>query len=124
MSSVVPVLCGESKGVRGLMADERRERVAWLWEAHRRAPFPPRLRGAEIAGVDMTLLDADTAGCVSVWLDNNGRLDTQRRTVIASCLGKLNIVLPLLADPQEADYYRRLRDVADLICNESTTAED
>jgi hypothetical protein len=32
----------------------------------------------------MVLLDADTAGCVSVWLNNNGRLGAWRRTVIAT----------------------------------------
>jgi hypothetical protein len=104
------------------MADERVEAVSRLWRAHVQAPFPPRQRGAEIAGVEMILLDADIAGCVCVWLDRSGQLDARRRSVIASCLDKLNLVLPLLVD-QEADYYRRLRDLAALVCGESATAD-
>ncbi|MEU5721015.1 hypothetical protein [Micromonospora sp. NPDC047738] len=98
----------------GLPADQRIEAVARLWEAHLRAPFPPRLRGLDIAGVEMILLDADIAGCVSVWLDSNGQLDDWRRTAVASCLRQLDLVQPLLAG-QEAAYYRRLRDLAELI---------
>ncbi|MFF7212848.1 hypothetical protein ACFZAU_20280 [Streptomyces sp. NPDC008238] len=42
---------------------EHRRTVNRLWQEHRRAPFPPGLRGAEPAGVAMVLLDATVAGC-------------------------------------------------------------
>ncbi|WP_410575441.1 hypothetical protein [Amycolatopsis sp. cmx-4-61] len=103
-----------------MAADE----VARLWDAHVHAPFPLALRDAEIAGIDMVLLDAYTAGCVSSWLSSGGRLDAWRRTAIASCLAELNTVLPLLTDPTQAAYYRRLRDLACCICAESTTANE
>jgi hypothetical protein len=98
------------------MTDGRIEAVAALWTAHLQAPFPPRLRGAEIAGIDMVLLDADTAGCVSTWLNHHGQLDPWRQAVIAACLAELNTVLPQL-DGIDADYYRRLRELAALICS-------
>jgi hypothetical protein len=104
------------------MNNERLQAVAQLWEAHMQAPFPARLRGAEIAGVDMVLLDADTAGCVKTWLDNNGRLDAWRRDVIASCLDELNRVTPHLADQDEAAYYNRLRELAVLLCSDQPTS--
>jgi hypothetical protein len=47
---------------------------------------------------------------VRVWLDNGGRLDAGRRVVLASCLHRLDAVLPLLND-QPADYYGQLRDL-------------
>jgi hypothetical protein len=97
------------------MNNERLQAVAQLSEAHLHAPFPARLRGAEIASVDMILLDADTAGCVKTWLDNNGRLDTRRREVITSCLDRLDRVLPHLADQDDAAYYNRLRGLAVLL---------
>ncbi|WP_284741476.1 hypothetical protein [Amycolatopsis sp. RTGN1] len=103
-----------------MAADE----IARLWDVYVRAPFPPALRGAEIAGIDMVLLDAHTAGCVSSWLSSGGRLDAWRRTAIASCLAELNTVLPLLTDPTQAAYYRRLRDLARRICTESTAASE
>ena len=55
------------------------EAEAWqLWDEHCRAPFPDRLRGMEIAGVDMVLLDADIAGCVTTWL---GGASLRRRRI-------------------------------------------
>jgi hypothetical protein len=72
----------------------------------------------------MVLLDTSTAGCVSSWLSTGGRLDAWRRTAIASSLVELNTVLPLLVDPAHAAYYRRLRDLAQRICNEPTTANE
>jgi hypothetical protein len=104
------------------MTDERIEAVAALWTAHLHAPFPPRLRGAEIAGVDMVLLDADTAGCVSTWLNQHGQLDPWRLSVIAACLDKLNVVLSQLDGP-EADYYRRLHDLAGLVAAAPTETQ-
>ncbi|WP_346173532.1 hypothetical protein [Streptomyces cuspidosporus] len=50
--------------------------VARLWQEHLLAAFPADLRGAELAGVDMALLDASIAGCVSTWKDNGGVLVT------------------------------------------------
>jgi hypothetical protein len=107
-------------GEANVTADE----VARLWDAHVRAPFPPALRGAEIAGIDMVLLDAHTAGCVKSWLSSGGRPGACRRKTIASCPAELNTVLPLLTDPAQAAYYRRLRDLARQICTESTTANE
>jgi hypothetical protein len=115
-------LGGQNEEYFGSMADERVEAVSRLWRAHVQASFPPRLRGAEVAGVEMILLDADIAGCMGVWLDNGGRLDAGRRAVVASCLGKLNLILPLLVD-QEADYYHRLRDIAALVGSELAAAD-
>jgi hypothetical protein len=54
---------------------DRRAAVATLFEAYVKAPFPSRWRGADVAGFDMVMLDAYPAGCVSVWLEQQGILD-------------------------------------------------
>ncbi|MFE0420454.1 hypothetical protein [Streptomyces tendae] len=46
--------------------------AALLWQEHRDAEFPANLRGVEVEDIDMVLLDADTAGCASTWIDNGG----------------------------------------------------
>ncbi|WP_392972479.1 hypothetical protein [Streptomyces sp. LN245] len=46
-----------------------------LWQEHLDAAFPAGLRGAEPAGIDVVLLDATAAGCVSTWLSDGGALD-------------------------------------------------
>ncbi|SCF93947.1 hypothetical protein GA0115280_120052 [Streptomyces sp. Cmuel-A718b] len=45
--------------------DELEAAVSHLWREHQQAPFPAGLRGAERADIDLVLLDADIAGCVS-----------------------------------------------------------
>jgi hypothetical protein len=49
--------------------DDRMTAVARLREAHGDAAFPDRLRSADIAGVEMVMLDADVAACVGIWPD-------------------------------------------------------
>jgi hypothetical protein len=85
-----------------------------LWDEHLLAPFPTRLRGEEIDGIDMVMLDADIAGCVSTWLGNKGRLDETRRGWLEGSLDDLARVLRLLADEDERAYYERLRRLAQL----------
>ena len=63
------------------------------FEAHK-APFPSRWRGADVAGFDMVTLDADPAGCVSVWLKQQGLLDDWRWNVLAECEQRLIRVIP------------------------------
>jgi hypothetical protein len=41
--------------------------VAEMWQAHCDRWFPPLLRGAEVGDIDVVLLDAETAGCVSAY---------------------------------------------------------
>jgi len=80
-----------------------------LWAEHLDAPFPARLRGEEIAGVEMVLLDADTAGSLQTWLGSDFKLDQRRRADLEDELKDLNRVVPLLDDSDERAYYERLR---------------
>jgi hypothetical protein len=58
------------------------ETVAHLYQEHPSAPFPGKLRGTERAGIDMVMLDTDTASCVSSWLSNDGHLDMRRHNIL------------------------------------------
>ncbi|MFD9542294.1 hypothetical protein [Streptomyces sp. NPDC060022] len=86
--------------------------VARLWQEHLGARFPAELRGAELAGADMVLLDADIAGCVSVWLNNGGALDTERLSILRDCIAALEQILSLLNEPAGLRYYQRLHQLA------------
>lgn len=84
-----------------------------MWEEHMRAPFPPHMRGREIEGEDMVLLDADIAGCVVSSL--SGPLDEKRRKILLVCLAAVEKVLPSIDDEDGAsEYYKHLRDMAAL----------
>ena len=72
-----------------------------LWDELTASAFPPRLRGREVGGVEMVLLDADVAGCVESWLGSPQPLGGQRRERLEQCRAELDHVLPLLSDPAE-----------------------
>lgn len=60
----------------------------------------------------MALLDADMAGCVSVWLNNGGALDTERLGILRDCIADLEQILPMLNEPEGPRYYQRLHQPA------------
>lgn len=91
--------------------------AARRWRDHLRAAFPAGLRGAERAGVDMVLLDAYVAGCVSTWLNNGGALDTDRHRILRDCIADLDQVLPLLDEADGVHYFQHLRGLAQLVAD-------
>ncbi|MFJ9683902.1 hypothetical protein ACIRP2_38770 [Streptomyces sp. NPDC101194] len=95
------------------MSKPQLDLLSRLWEEHMRAQFRPRLRGREINGEDLVLLDAGIAGCVSSSL--SGPLDEKRRRTLLGCLAAVEKVLPSLGDGGDAvEYYERLRAMAGL----------
>jgi hypothetical protein len=72
-----------------------------MWQAHCDRWFPPLLRGAEFGDIDVVQLDADTAGCVSTWLAEGGRLDPARRRTLTACVKDLDTVLAVFIDGEE-----------------------
>ncbi len=59
-------------------------------------------------GIDMVLLDADTAGCVHAWIRDGGVLDPERGRILRTCIEDLNRVTPRISDPSGRHYYERL----------------
>ncbi|MGW7097035.1 hypothetical protein [Streptomyces sp. NPDC054874] len=93
------------------MSESEAVLLSRMWEEHMHAPFPPHMRGREIEGEDMVLLDADIAGCVVSSL--SGPLDEKRRKILLACLAAVEKVLPSIDDEDCAsEYYKHLRDMA------------
>ncbi|MEU6353218.1 hypothetical protein ABZ896_28480 [Streptomyces sp. NPDC047072] len=84
-----------------------------LWEEHLHAPFPAGFRGVDVAGVDLVLLDSDTAGLVQCEL--GGGLGDDAVATLWFCVTRLDEVLPLIDDPCCAGYYERLRRAAGVV---------
>lgn len=99
---------------------DRLAAVTALFEAHTKAAFPNRWRGADVAGFDVVMLDADLAGCVSGWLSGRGLLDDRGWDVLAGCEQRLARVLPEL-DPRSREYFQRLLDMAALVLEADRT---
>ncbi|MEW1909547.1 hypothetical protein AB0442_13980 [Kitasatospora sp. NPDC085895] len=88
------------------------DRLALLWEEHRRAPYPDSFRGVDIAGVELILLDADVAGLVRRELD--GGLDADRTAALWRYITELDRVVPLIDEAYCRAYFAKLRTVAAL----------
>lgn len=67
----------------------------------------------DVAGVDMIMLDANIAGCVSSLL-STGSLDQRRQAILEWSIRNLHSVLPLLTVENEIVHYSRLRVMAEL----------
>ncbi|WP_329538055.1 hypothetical protein OG568_58330 (plasmid) [Streptomyces sp. NBC_01450] len=80
-----------------------------------RAPFPAGLRGADRADIDMVMLDADIAGCVSSWLNSGGSLDAARHRGLRNRIAHLDQILPLLNEADDPPYWQRLHRLAQLV---------
>jgi hypothetical protein len=65
--------------------------------------------------IDMVMLDADTAGCTSAWINNGGALDPRRKRILQTCAEDLGRVVPQVSDPAGRQYYRRLHQLAILV---------
>jgi hypothetical protein len=87
--------------------------ITQLWQEHEAAEFPPGVRGAEIEGTDLVLLDADIVGCVTTFLTRGGRLDLRRTAVLGLCHRDVALAARALPEPART-YYRRLERLARL----------
>jgi hypothetical protein len=72
----------------------------------------PLLRGAEVGDIDVVLLDADIAGCVSTWLGNGGHPTVETPRILATCVKDLDTVIAVFPDGEEQYYLQQLRIMA------------
>lgn len=100
---------------RLLTARAGRHAEAALWREHGRADFPARLRGAEVAGVDLVMLDADVVGCASSWGAGGEDRQAEREALVRSLLIDLDRVVPALSAEEEVAYFERLRALVLLV---------
>lgn len=87
-----------------------------LWQEHLR-PFPKGYAGEEIDGIDLALLDTETAGCIYTYVTSGGRLDSWRTKILQTCFVDLIAVTEKL-DGNALDYFNELKIIAELVLQE------
>ena len=87
-----------------------------LWKQHSSAAIPKGYDGKKINEVDLSLLDAEVAGCVHRYV-NQGTLEFRHLETLSSRLIDLNTIV-LLLNNEEMAYFNRLRTLADLVLRE------
>jgi hypothetical protein len=87
-----------------------------LWKQHSSAALPKGYDGKKLNGIDLSLLEAEIAGCVHMYV-NQGTLEYRHLETLSNRLIDLNTIVLLLND-EELIYFNRLRTLADLILQE------
>ena len=88
-----------------------------LWQQHSSAAFPKGYGDKEINRINLSLLDAEIAGCVRLYIHNDGKIDSQQIKIVRNRLIDLNAII-LLMDRDELIYFDRLRKMANLVLQE------
>jgi hypothetical protein len=88
-----------------------------LWQQHSTAAFPDGYADKEINRINLSLLDAEIAGCIRLYIHNDGRIDPHQLKVLRDRLIDLNAII-LLMDRDDLIYFDRLRKMASLVLQE------
>jgi hypothetical protein len=91
------------------VAQDELRRIRELWQQQLEAPYPVESRG-QLEDIDLTLLDAEAAGCISTFLGNRGRLDSDRLRILEQLVGDLDHLVPQLAGAS-AEHFTQLARV-------------
>jgi hypothetical protein len=78
------------------------------WNTFMETAFPKDCVGLEVEGIELFSLDTFSAGCIDTFIDNNGWLDIQRKTVLKNCVQELDIVVKHLEGDCK-NYFDQLR---------------
>lgn len=67
--------------------------IAILYNEFIKIPFPDNLGGQEIIGIDLILLDNDTAGLIDKFISYKGQLNNKDFDILKQCYNDLKIVV-------------------------------
>ena len=79
-------------------------------------PFPDNLSGEEINGIDLVLLDSDTAGLIDKFIHHDSQLDSNDFNILRQCYRELESVEKELQG-QQKEYFMTLLNIARQIIN-------
>ncbi len=88
-----------------------------LWQQHSSAAFPEGYGEKEINRINLSLLDAEMAGCIRLYIHNDGKINPEQVKILQNRLIDLNSII-LLMDRDELIYFDRLRKMAGLLLQE------
>ena len=89
------------------------DEIVKLYNEHLTTSFPDR-RGDEILGIDLVLIDTDTAGLITKFISYRGQLSTEDIRILHHCHSDLSRVVKELSGA-DRQYFARLQNIAGLI---------
>ena len=89
------------------------DEIVKLFNEHLTTSFPDR-RGDEVMGIDLVLIDTDTAGLISKYIGSRGQLSSDDYKNLKHCYSDLRIVVKEL-DGVGRQYFSRLQNISEQI---------
>jgi hypothetical protein len=89
------------------------DEIVKLYNEHLTTPFPDK-RGDEIFGIDLVLIDSDTAGLISTYIGSRGQLSGDNIRILNHCYSDLKTIVKELSGT-DRQYFARLQNIAGLI---------
>jgi hypothetical protein len=89
------------------------DEIVKLYNEHLTTSFPDR-RGEEILGIDLVLIDSDTAGLITKFISYRGQLSTDDIRILNHCHSDLTRVVKELSGA-DSQYFARLQNIVGLI---------
>lgn len=97
------------------------DEIVKLYNEHLTTSFPDR-RGEEILGIDLVLIDSDTAGLITKFISYRGQLSTDDIRILNHCHSDLTRVVKELSGT-DRQYFARLKTIAGLIIEKLKTRQ-
>ena len=88
--------------------------IEMLWNEWKTLPFPSEVVGKEVLGICITSLDTFTAGCIDYFIENNGSINDQRRSILKSCHKDIENIIQNL-DSESKAYFEKLFILSDKV---------
>lgn len=87
--------------------------IVKLYNEHLATRFPDR-RGDEVMGVDLVLIDSDTAGLIDKYIKSRGQLSSDDLRLLNHCHADLKTIIKELSGA-DRQYFAQLQNIAGLI---------
>jgi hypothetical protein len=98
------------------------QEIRKLWDLRMTEKFPHGYGGEVIDGIDLVLLDSDTAGCVITFIQNSGKLDVWRTAILGLCYRNLTVVVGQLSG-EGKEHFSKLETISNLVLKDIVAAE-
>jgi hypothetical protein len=89
------------------------DEIVKLYNEHLTTPFPDR-RGDEILGIDLVLIDSDTAGLITKFISYRGQLSIDDIRILNHCYSDLRRIVKELSGT-DRQYFAQLQNIVGLI---------
>ncbi|CAD5253479.1 MULTISPECIES: hypothetical protein [unclassified Imperialibacter] len=93
--------------------------IQLLYNRHTEAPFPAT-QGLEVMGIDLALIDSDSAGLIAKFLSQKGHLSQDDFRILHHCFSDLKVVVKELESEPRLYFSNLLNIVGQIIGFENT----